>query len=161
MPIYNRRMARKVILGFGISIDGYIARRNGAIDFLVMDKEGKALMADFFAKIDTTIMGRKTAVTVAKLQWRDSRHAGMANYVISRRWKPGKREGFEVVSGSLTTFVRTLKRRLGKDIYLGGGELARSFLQEDLVDELFIGVGPILLGDGIPGFPGSRSATSS
>jgi riboflavin biosynthesis pyrimidine reductase len=32
--------------------------------------------------------------------------------------------------------------------------LARSFLQDDLVDELFIGVGPILLGDGIPGFPG-------
>jgi dihydrofolate reductase len=32
--------------------------------------------------------------------------------------------------------------------------LARSFLQEDLVDELFIGVTPILLGDGIPGFPG-------
>jgi dihydrofolate reductase len=80
---------------------------------------------------------------------------GIANYVVSRRWKPGKREGFEVVSGSLTTFVRKLKRRPGKDIYLGGGgELARSFLREDLVDELFIGVGPILLGDGIPGFPG-------
>jgi len=79
----------------------------------------------------------------------------MANYVISRRWKPGKRERFEVVNGSLTTFVRKLKRRPGKDIYLGGGsELARSFLQEDLVDELFIGVGPILLGDGFPGkFP--------
>jgi dihydrofolate reductase len=60
-----------------------------------------------------------------------------------------------VVNGSLTTFVRKLKRRRGKDIYLGGGgELARSFLQEDLVDELFIGLGPILLGDGIPGFPG-------
>jgi hypothetical protein len=43
---------------------------------------------------------------------------GMANYVISRRWKPGKRAGFEVVSGSLTTFVRKLKRRPGKDIYL-------------------------------------------
>lgn len=60
-----------------------------------------------------------------------------------------------MVNGSLTTFVRKLKRRRGKDIYLGGGgELARSFLQEDLVDELFIGLGPILLGDGIPGFPG-------
>ena len=60
-----------------------------------------------------------------------------------------------MVNGSLTTFVKKLKRRRGKDIYLaGGGELARSFLQEDLVDELFIGLGPILLGDGIPGFPG-------
>jgi dihydrofolate reductase len=79
---------------------------------------------------------------------------GMANYVVSRRWKAGKREGFEVVNGSLTAFVRKLKRRQGKDIYLGGGgELARSFLEEDLVDELFIGLGPVLLGDGIPGFP--------
>ena len=150
-------MPRKVILGFGISIDGYIARRNGAIDFLVMDKEGEKWMADFFAKIDTTVMGRKTAAAVAKLRKSGeiSDMPGMTNYVISRRWKPGKREGFEVISGSLPTFVRKLKRRAGKDIYLGGGgELARSFLQEDLVDELFIGVGPILLGDGIPGFPG-------
>jgi dihydrofolate reductase len=150
-------MSRKVILGFGISIDGYIARRNGAMDFLDIDKEGEALMAEFFAKIDTTIMGRKTAAGWVKM--RESGEIpdtpGMANYVISRRWKPGKREGFEVVSGSLTTFVRKLKRRPGKDIYLGGGgELARSFLEEDLVDELYIGVGPTLLGDGIPGFPG-------
>src|SRR5438270_5656733 len=150
-------MPRKVILGFGISIDGYIARRNGAMDYLVIDKEGEAVMADFFARIDTTVMGRKTAAAVAKLRTSGEMPdtPGMANYVISRRWKPGKREGFEVVSGSLTAFVRKLKRRPGKDIYLGGGgELARSFLQADLVDELFIGVGPILLGDGIPGFPG-------
>ena len=141
-------MPRKVFLRFGISIDGYNARRNGAIDFLVMDKEGETLMADFFAKIDTTVMGRKTAAAVAKLRKSGEMPdtPGMANYVISRRWKPGKREGFEVVGGALTTFVRKLKRRPGKDIYLGGGgELARSFLQEDLVDELFIGVGPILV----------------
>ena len=150
-------MSRKVTLGFGISIDGYIARRNDAMDFLVMDKEGETVMADFFAKIDTTIMGRKTAAATAEARKSGEipEIPGMANYVISQRWKPGKREGFEVVSGSLTAFVKKLKRRPGKDIYLGGGgELARSFLQEDLVDELFIGVGPVLLGDGIPGFPG-------
>jgi dihydrofolate reductase len=150
-------MPRKVILGFGLSIDGYIARRNGAIDFLVIDKEGEALMADFFSKIDTTIMGRKTAAATAKM--RESGEIpdvpGMSNYVVSHRWKPGKRDWCEVVNGPLTAFVKKLKRRKGKDIYLGGGgELARSFLQEDLVDELFIGLGPVLLGDGIPGFPG-------
>ena len=150
-------MPRKVILGFGLSLDGYIARRNGDLDFLVIDQEGESVMADFFSKIDTTIMGRKTAAVTAKM--RESGEIpeipGMTNYVVSRRWKPGKREGFEVVSGSLKAFVRKLKRRPGKDIYLGGGgELARSFLQEDLVDELFIGLGPILLGDGILGFPG-------
>ena len=72
-------MPRKVILGFGISIDGYIARRNGAMDFLVMDQEGEALMADFFAKIDTTIMGRKTAAGWAKC-------ARVARFPTLRAW---------------------------------------------------------------------------
>ena len=150
-------MSRKVILGFGLSIDGYIARRNGALDYLVIDKEGEAVMADFFAKIDTTIMGRKTAVGMVKMRKSGEmpEMPGMSTYVFSRRWKPGPRDGFEVVRGSLSALVKKLKRHAGKDIYLGGGgELVRSFLQEDLVDELFLGVGPILLGDGIPGFPG-------
>jgi dihydrofolate reductase len=150
-------MPRKVILGFGISIDGYIARRNGATDYLVIDKEGEALMADFFAKIDTTIMGRKTAAATAEMRKSGEipEMPGISNYVFSRRWKPGKRDGFEVVSESPAAFVRKLKRRKGKDIYLGGGgQLCRSFLEEDLVDELYIGLSPVLLGDGIPGFPG-------
>jgi dihydrofolate reductase len=150
-------MLRRVILGFGISIDGYIARRNGAMDYLVIDKEGEALMADFFAKIDTTIMGRKTALGMVKMRKSGEmpEMPGMSTYVFSRRWKPRRRDGFEVVRGSLTAFVRKLKRRQGKDIYLGGGgQLCRSFLQEDLVDELFLGVSPVLLGNGIPGFPG-------
>jgi dihydrofolate reductase len=150
-------MPRKVVLGFGISLDGYIARRNGGLDFLVIDKEGESAMADFFSKIDVTIMGRKTAAGWVKMRDRGEipETPDMANYVVSRRWKPGKRDGFEVVKGPLNALVRKLKRSAGKDIYLGGGgELARSFLQEDLVDEMFIGIGPILLGDGIPGFPG-------
>ena len=68
--IYTRPMPRKVILGFGISLDGYIARRNGDLDFLVIDKEGESVMADFFAKIDTTIMGRKTASGWVKMRER-------------------------------------------------------------------------------------------
>jgi len=99
--IYTRPMPRKVILGFGISLDGYIARRNGDLDFLVIDKEGESVMADFFAKIDTTIMGRKTASGWVKMRERGEmpETPGMANYVVSRRWKPGKREGFGHLHG--------------------------------------------------------------
>src|SRR5215471_6129455 len=49
---------RKVILGLGISLDGYIARPDGAVDFLFMPKDYS--MAPFFRTIDTAIMGRKT-----------------------------------------------------------------------------------------------------
>ena len=80
-------MPRKVILGFGLSLDGYIARRNGDLDFLVIDKEGESVMADFFSKIDITIMGRKTAAVTAKM--RESGEIpeipNMTTYVVSRR----------------------------------------------------------------------------
>ena len=49
---------RNVVLGLGISLDGYIARPDGAVDFLFMPKDYS--MAPFFATIDTYIMGRKT-----------------------------------------------------------------------------------------------------
>jgi len=51
-----------------------------------------------------------------------------------------------------------LLRTSGKDIWLlGGGELVRSFLQEQLIDEIMVAVHPIVLGEGIPLFPpGSR-----
>jgi dihydrofolate reductase len=51
-------------------------------------------------------------------------------------------------------FLAQIRKRRGKDIFLtGGGELARSFLQDDLIDEIYIGIEPLLIGEGIPLFP--------
>ena len=105
-------MPRKVILGFGISLDGYIARRNGDLDFLVIDKEGESVMAGlcFAKKIDTTIMGRKTALWLGE-KMRQQRGEmpetpGMANYVVFPPMEAGQTaRDFEVVNGSLTAFV--------------------------------------------------------
>jgi len=55
--IYNCSM-RSVVLGLGISLDGYIARPDGGVDFLFMPKDYS--MADFFSSIDTAIMGSRT-----------------------------------------------------------------------------------------------------
>lgn len=151
-------MKRKIIYGFGMTIDGYIARKDDSMDYLKMTKEGEAVMMEFFAKIDTVLMGRRTHRVSQAMQKEEGAPEvpGFVNYVFSRRMKPGKRKGYEVVNGPLKPFVAKLKARKGKNIYLGGGgELARSFLQEDLVDELFIGLVPILLGDGRPAFPPS------
>ena len=55
---------------------------------------------------------------------------------------------------SPATVVRLLRKNKGKNIWLmGGGELARDFLKADLVDELYIGMVPVLIGKGIPLFP--------
>jgi len=59
---------RKVILGLGISLDGYIARPDGSVDFLFMPKDFS--MEPFFATVDAAIMGRKTFdVAAAGRRW--------------------------------------------------------------------------------------------
>src|ERR1700676_2856599 len=139
---------RNVVLGLGISLDGYIARRNGAVDFLFMPKDYS--MASFFATIDTAIMGRKT-LDAASGSFSGS---SMANYVFSQSQPPGERGGITFVDQSPESLIHQLRERPGENIWLmGGGELARNFLKVDLVDELYIGVVPVLLGEGIPLFP--------
>src|SRR6266566_374071 len=124
---------RRVVLGLGISLDGYIARPDGAADFLFMPKDYS--MGPFFATIDTMIMGRKS-------------------YVFSHSQPPGERGGVTFVNESPKTFVEKLRKRPGKNIWLmGGGELARDFLEDDVVDELYIGIVPVLIGEGLPLFP--------
>jgi dihydrofolate reductase len=145
---------RKVILGFGLSLDGYIARPDGGVDFLPTDKEAEKLMNDFFKNVDTAIMGRKTMELSMKMHGGVYKSGGLETYVFSRTWKPGEHDGFQVVKGTPASLVARLRKRKGKHLLLmGGGELGRTFLKADLVDELAIGIVPVLLGKGIPGFP--------
>jgi dihydrofolate reductase len=141
---------RSVVLGLGISLDGYIARPDGAVDFLFMPKDYS--MAPFFATIDTAIMGRKTLDVVLKMG--GTFDSSMATYVFSQSQPPGERDGLVFVNQSPTRLIGQLRKRKGKDIWLmGGGELAREFLKADLVDGLYLGIVPVLLGEGIPLFP--------
>jgi dihydrofolate reductase len=143
---------RKVVLGLGISLDGYIARPNGAVDFLFMPKDYS--MAPFFATIDTAIMGRKTLDVALKMGGGSISGSSMVTYVFSRSKPPGERDGLLFVNQSPAALVRQLRNHPGKNIWLmGGGELARDFLKADLVDELYLGIVPVLLGRGIPLFP--------
>jgi dihydrofolate reductase len=143
---------RKVVLGLGISLDGYVARRNGAVDFLFMPKDYS--MAPFFATIDTAVMGRKTLDAALKMGGGTLGGSSMATYVFSHSKPPGVRDGITFTNQSPATLIRRLRKSPGKNIWLmGGGELARDFVKADLVDELYIGVVPVLLGEGIPLFP--------
>ncbi|HEX4546103.1 MAG TPA: dihydrofolate reductase family protein [Candidatus Acidoferrum sp.] len=143
---------RKVVLGVGISLDGYIARPDGAVDFLFMPKDYS--MAPFFATIDTALMGRKTYEVALKMGGGSFSGSSMKSYVFSRSQPRGERSGVIFVNESPETFLANLRKRPGKDIWLmGGGELARDFLKDDLVDELYLGIVPILIGNGLPLFP--------
>ncbi|HEV8493170.1 MAG TPA: dihydrofolate reductase family protein [Candidatus Angelobacter sp.] len=144
---------RKIILGLGISIDGYIARPDGTFDFLFMPKDFMHEFAAFQASIDVAIMGRKT-YDVTKAMGGAGSAPKIRHYVFSRTLPPGERDGLTFVNISPQKLVDEIRRGKGKDIWLmGGGEVAREFLKADLVDELHLGVVPALLGEGLPLFP--------
>ena len=143
---------RKVILAVGMSLDGYIARPNGAVDFLFMPKGFS--MGPFMRTVDVAIMGRKTLDVGRKLAGGSFSGPFAANYVFSRSQPPGEREGVIFVNESPAKLLGKLRKRSGKNIWLmGGGELTRHFLKADLVDGLYLGIVPVLLGKGIPSFP--------
>jgi dihydrofolate reductase len=78
----------------------------------------------------------------------------LKSYVFSHSQPPGTRGGVTFVNESPRIFVEKLRKNPGKNIWLmGGGELVRDFLKLDLVDELYIGVVPVLIGEGLPLFP--------
>jgi dihydrofolate reductase len=111
-------------------------------------------MGPFFATIDAAIMGRKTLDVALRMSGNSFKDSKMATYVMSRTKPPGKRDGLIFTNQSPITLVNELRKHPGKNIWLmGGGELARDFLKDDLVDELYIGVVPVLIGEGIPLFP--------
>lgn len=148
------KVERKVILGLGISLDGYIARPDGAVDFLFMPKDYQPRWAEFFRRIDTAIMGRKTYEVGKKLSGGKIDTMGIKTYVMSQKLPAGERDGLVFTRQTVPELVREIRRRPGKDIWMmGGGELARVFLKADLIDELYLGIVPTLIGEGIPLFP--------
>ena len=143
---------RKVVYGVGISLDGYIARPDGSVDYLSMPKDYS--MGPFIKRMDVALMGRNTYEAGLKMSGGTFDSQGIKCYVFSRSEPAGERGGVTFVGESPKEFVAALRKKKGKDIWLmGGGELTRDFLREDLVDEIYLGVLPVLIGEGIRAFP--------
>jgi dihydrofolate reductase len=140
---------RKLVLFIACSLDGYIARENGDVDWLFTDQDYG--YTGFLSSIDTVLMGRKTYEQV--LTFGEYPYKGIEGYAFSRTRGNERDENVSFVSGDVAGFVRGLQHRPGKAIWLvGGGELVRSFVQHDLINEYEIFIHPTVLGSGIPLF---------
>ncbi|HSA55968.1 MAG TPA: dihydrofolate reductase family protein [Gemmatimonadaceae bacterium] len=155
---------RTVTYGAACSLDGFIADANGAVDWLHYSEDVTDVMAKYWSTVDAILMGRKTWDVAAAAQG-ESVDAGafgeMKSYVFSRTLREIDRPGVTLVSEDPGAFVRRLKGQPGKGIcLLGGGELAGSLFEADVIDEVGVNVHPILLGAGVPLFrdPGRRIA---
>ena len=149
---------RKLVYSLTNSLDNFIARTDGAYDWLLMGDEVMSEFPRFFATFDTVLMGRKTYDITQQNNTETDHEAnsymGMKSYVFSRSIKEPPNAGVTIVSENAGEVVRNLKNESGKDIWLmGGGILAASLLRERLVDEIGVTIQPILLGSGIPLFP--------
>ncbi len=145
-------MNRKVILYIAMSLDGYIAKHDGDIDFLSnVDTPGSDYgYTDFLNKTDTIIWGRKTfdkvLSMVSEVPYKDKKV-----YVVSKTRK-GNHEHI-VYHSDVVELVKQLKQQEGKDIYCdGGSEIIAELMKHSLIDRIIVSVIPHLLGGGIPLF---------
>jgi dihydrofolate reductase len=142
---------RKIVLGLAVSLDGMIEGPHGEYDWCFTDQDYG--MKDFLKNIDAVFYGRKSYELMMKWEG-GNRFGSKKSYVFSNTWEEGG-DNFELIQGDVMDAVRKIKSAKGKDIWLFGGASLTAFLiGADMVDELWLSVHPILLGDGKPLFSG-------
>lgn len=139
------------------SLDGFIAREDGNIDWLMHlpnpDKSDYGF-SKFLQRVDGIIMGRKSFEVVLEFpEWPYS--IPVPVFVLSNlqnKLPEGLPVHTEIIRGDLKLIIESLRRRGFHRLYIDGGKTIQRFLNEDLIDELIITRVPLILGSGIPLF---------
>ena len=150
---------RNVKLFIASSLDGYIAREDGSIDWLYTDNDYG--YTQFYDSVDTIVMGR---ITYDKFlhSGLEYRHKDKKTFVFTKNSSSGKarRRGKKDAENDNVHFVedvieftKELIQSPGKDIWLvGGAEIISIFLNAEMINEIILSMHPIVLGKGIPLF---------
>ncbi|MBP9477222.1 MAG: dihydrofolate reductase [Sebaldella sp.] len=140
----------KIVLYIAMSLDGYIAKEDGSIEWLE-NTGGDEVSGylDFYETIDTIIMGRKTYDQV--LTFGEWGYKAKKTYVLTSKPRETKNDlEIEFINEDLNSLVNRLKAKAKLDIWLlGGAKIVNEFLESELIDEYRIAIIPIILGSGI------------
>jgi dihydrofolate reductase len=137
----------------GTSVDGFIARLNGDLDFLPPDGGEPHGYNEFIATVDALVIGRKTFETV--LAFPTWPYGKKQVFVLSSRTLDlsAVRDGVvEQMSGSPAEIFSELSTRGFKHLYVDGGITVQGFLRAGLIQRLIVTRVPVLIGSGIPLF---------
>ncbi|MCE5269991.1 dihydrofolate reductase family protein [bacterium] len=141
---------RELILYIATSLDGFIARSSGAVDWCFIDQDYG--YREFLDRVGTVVVGRRTWEQA--LGFEERPFGGKEIFVFSRGRTAGPDGEATIVNEPPGRFVEALKARPGSDIWLvGGAEIVAACLERDLIDRFVIHVHPLLLGGGIELFP--------
>jgi dihydrofolate reductase len=143
------------------SLDGYIARADGSVDWLdsFPHPEGEDYgYAEFYAGIGTVVMGRVTYEQVLgfDVDWPYSDRKTLV--ATSRKVYELQTENTRLLTEISRPNIEKIKTESRQDAWLiGGGEVIKAFHNIDAIDEILLTMFPVVLGEGIPLFPsGSR-----
>ncbi|GMQ26564.1 dihydrofolate reductase family protein [Algoriphagus sp. oki45] len=149
-------MIKKNKVFIATSLDGFIADREGGIDWLhsIPNPEHNDMgYSAFISGIDALVMGRTTFETVCgfDIPWPYTQPVFVLSNSLSSI--PDSYSGkAELVRGSLQEILSEIHAKGYFQLYIDGGKTIQSFLKEDLIDELTLTTIPVLLGGGIPLF---------
>lgn len=154
---------RKIKLYIAASLDGYIARPDDGLDWLIdfpNPTNTDYAYQEFYDTIDTIIMGGKTYRTILNMSdnWV---YEDRQCYVVSRDKAIVQTAKTKLLTDTVIVSIVELRATPGKDIWLmGGGELVALFLKHDLIDTMIITYMPVTIGDGIRLFPDGIKETT-
>ena len=144
------------------SLDGFIARKDGTVDWLETSDEFKAgetmdpeFVDAFLKTIDCYVMGSRTYETALNFEAKGSGwpYGAKPTFVLTHRELPRIRDTVEFYSGDLAQFVNErLRPKFGSIWVVGGGAVSGECLRLGLADEVRYSILPILIGDGISFF---------
>lgn len=138
------------------SLDGYIADKDGGIEFLNYIPEINSIDTGyngFMSGIDALLMGRGTFEVVDgfDIEWPYQKPVFVLSNTLSEL-DPSYDGKVQLMQGSPDEVLLQIHDMGFKNLYIDGGKLIQGFLQKDLIDEMIITIIPILLGEGIPLF---------
>ncbi|HET6960341.1 MAG TPA: dihydrofolate reductase family protein [Vicinamibacterales bacterium] len=152
----------RVTIHMAASLDGFIARKDGSVDWLETPDEFKGgetmdpgYVEAFLKTIDCYVMGSRTYETALGFEARGFgwAYGDKPTFVLTRRDLPRTRETIEFYAGDLTQLVNGRLRPAFRSIwFVGGGAVSGECLRLGLADEVRYSILPILIGDGIPFF---------
>ena len=144
------------------SLDGFIARKDGSVDWLETADEfadghtmDPGFVEAFLKTIDCYVMGARTYETAVSFEAKGLgwAYGDKPTFVLTHRELPRIRDTVEFYSGDLAHFVNERLRHMFRSIwFVGGGVLSAECLRLDLADEVRYSILPILIGDGRPFF---------
>jgi dihydrofolate reductase len=157
---------RKVIFTMSVSIDGFIETAGGDISWSSPDPELEHHVIDRESTIDTHLYGRRLYETMVAYWPKADENPSASKFDIeyARIWKEKRKIVFsktlvhvggncQLIRGNISEEIKKLKEQPGKDMFVGGPNLASTFMKLGLIDEYWLYVNPIILGGGRPMFP--------